>query len=101
MLVDNRLYRDPDTWPVRERIVSLARGSRAQEVQGAAIPSIRPLGTRAIAALLARDGIPAPRGGAQWSKTTVGRVIGSHDGLNHIPALPGTEETAVSTEHDS
>ncbi len=83
VLVDGQLYRDPATWPVREQIVALA-------AQG--------LGTRAIATRLAEQGIAAPLGGARWSKTSVGRVIESHDGLNHIPALPGAEESRISQE---
>lgn len=90
VLVDGRLYRDPVTWAIREQIVALSRGTG---------PLAGPRGTRAIATLLEAESIAAPRGGGRWSKTTVGRVIASHDGLNHIPALPTAEETPLSPEH--
>lgn len=82
-LVEGRLYRHPDHWPVRESIVVLAAQGK---------------GVRAIASHLTDEGVPTPQGGARWSKNTVGRVIDSHDGLNHIPALPSAEETGLSTE---
>lgn len=84
--VDGCLYRDPETWPHREFIVSLRR----TPVGG------RQLSLAQIAMVLRTQGISAPSGGREWSKTSVSRVVDTHDGLNHIPALPADHETAVS-----
>ena len=35
-------------------------------------------------------------GGKRWQKTSVSRVINSHGGLKHIPAMPVVHEAAVS-----
>lgn len=81
VVVDGRLFRDPITWPHRELIVRL----RAQDLSGPEIANVMRV-----------DGIPSPEGNATWSPRSVLRVVDSHDGLNHIPALPTPHEPAVS-----
>lgn len=67
-----RMVRDPQTWPVRERILSW---------RGAGWPY------RAIAARLRRDRIPAPNGGREWHASTVSSICKTHADLEHLPAL--------------
>ncbi|WP_337052510.1 recombinase family protein [Pseudoxanthomonas sp. USHLN014] len=84
--IDGRLYRDPATWPLRERIVALRTpecGSRR-----------RSLGL--IAEMLQAEGIAAPQGGQRWSKHSVSRVIQSHDELKDYPWAPARHEAEVS-----
>ncbi|HBN55002.1 MAG TPA: hypothetical protein DD456_13535 [Stenotrophomonas sp.] len=85
-LVGQQLFRCPQTWPHRELIVQL-RGPHGGKPQ---------MGLGSIAAELERRGIRAPGGGQRWQKTSISRVINSHGGLKHIPALPATHEAAVS-----
>ncbi|MCD7096916.1 recombinase family protein [Stenotrophomonas sp. MMGLT7] len=82
---DGRLYRDPRTWPHRELIVALRAG------QGGARPTLD-----VIARELYRRGIPSPDGAERWQRSSINRVVRTHGGLNHIPALPAIHETAVS-----
>lgn len=70
-VVGQQLFRDPATWPVRERII----GMRLFEQ----------LSLRAIADQLAGEGIPAPAGGAAWSPNTLNELIRSHESLAHLP----------------
>ncbi|MGH8083891.1 MAG: recombinase family protein [Lysobacter sp.] len=84
--VDGNLYQHPDTWAQRERIVTLAR----TPARG------RRLSLSQLAMTLRELGIPAPRGGSEWSKTSVSRVVSTHDELNHIPPFPADHEAAVS-----
>lgn len=84
--IDGRLYRDPETWRHRETIVELA----CTPVRG------RRMSLQQIAHTLETMGIAAPRGGSSWSKTSVSRVVATHDGLNHIPPLTDLPETDVS-----
>lgn len=79
--VGQRLYRDPATWPARERIVQL----RAEGLSFAA-----------IRAELARLRVPSPTGEPAWGKSSIKLVCDTHLGLNHIPPLPAPHETAVS-----
>lgn len=85
-VVGQELFRDPITWPHRELIVSLrqpgADGKRMSLAQ--------------IADQLRAHGIPSPDGLGRWGKASVSRVINSHGGLKHIPALPADHEAAVS-----
>jgi site-specific DNA recombinase len=85
-LIGQSLYRCPKTWPHRELIVSL-RGPHDGDAQ---------LSLGAIVNELDQRGIPAPGGGKRWTKTGVSRVINSHGGIKHIPALPTPHEAAVS-----
>ena len=77
-----RLYRDPETWGLREMIVELRDGEE--------------LSLRAICAELQERGVPAPSGGRLWHISTLLGILESHDGLKHIPLLPVETETAVS-----
>ena len=79
--VGQRLYRDPATWPARERIVQL----RAEGLSFAA-----------IRAELSRLRVPSPTGEPAWGKSSIKLVCDTHLGLNHIPPLPAPHETAVS-----
>lgn len=78
---DGQLYRCPRHWPMRERIVSMAG-------QGDSLQSI-------VDALHANH-IAAPKGGPIWTRKAVSRVVGSHDGLKHLPPLPVAPEPPVS-----
>lgn len=64
------LFRDPATWPLRERIVAL-------HAQG--------LSLAAIDAELRARGIAAPNGGRRWSKSTLSALVKGHDSLIHLP----------------
>lgn len=85
-VIGQQLFRCPSTWAHRELIVEL-RGPHDGKAQ---------LSYNAIAEQLDLRGIRAPEGGKRWQKTSISRVINSHGGLKHIPALPATHETAVS-----
>lgn len=71
--VDGRLFRCPDTWPVRARIVRLRDDGYS-------------LGT--IASLLRDEGYLAPNGGDRWSKSTLAAICSTHESLLHLPELP-------------
>ena len=71
--VDGRLFRDPDTWPNRLRIVRLRDEGYS-------------LGT--IKSLLRDEAVLAPNGGDWWSKSTLAALCATHDGLDHLPELP-------------
>jgi len=84
------LYRDPVTWAVRDRIVSLKR-------DGATVTD--------IIVHLAREGVPAPggkgkdgkaTGGKRWHRSTIRRILETHDDLKHIPPLDGAPEASAS-----
>lgn len=75
------LYRDIDTWSVRERIIEWAG-------QG--------LGVRAIATRLTEKKIPTPTGRQGWHASTVQGIINNHDSLNHIPFIDDVSDTVVS-----
>jgi len=83
---DRQLYRCPRLWPVRERIVDYAQ---------------RGMSLQTIVEALCADAIVAPKGGAVWTKKAVSRVVGSHDGLKHLPPLPAQPEPPVSEAADA
>lgn len=70
-VVGQSLARDPQTWPVRERIVAMRLDGK--------------LSLRAIAARLAAERIDAPGGGAEWSISTLNELVKSHASLAHLP----------------
>lgn len=76
-----KLFRDPDTWPIREQMVAARESGMTFQ---------------AIADTLTAEGIASPNGKPTWGKRTVSRVIDSHHGLQHLPPLPGPQETGVS-----
>ncbi|RCX32099.1 recombinase family protein [Thioalbus denitrificans] len=78
-----RLFRDPETWGVREEIL------RLREHSG--------LSLRAICTELQSRRIPAPSGGRLWHVSTLRGLIDSHPDLEHIPFLADDNETPVST----
>ena len=86
VVVAGRLYRDPATWPRREQAVVLRTGAGGG----------KPMTAKAIAGQFTTWGIPAPRGGAKWDDKAISRIVRTHDGLKHIPALPAPHEAAVS-----
>lgn len=63
-------YRCPELWPVRERVVQLRHDG---------------VSFAAIAEQLRADGIRAPGGGANWSKSALSRLVTSHGSLIHLP----------------
>lgn len=79
--VDGLLFRDPATWPRRERVVQLRQAGYSY---------------RAMEKILRGEGIPAPSGGNRWHPSTVRNVVESHHELQHIPWLPGNNETEAS-----
>ncbi len=82
-----RLYRDPETWGMREMIVSLREDNE--------------LSLRAICAELQERGVPAPSGGRLWHISTLLGILESHDGLKHIPFQPDSPEPLVSVVRSS
>lgn len=70
-VVNQHQYRDPKTWPQRERIVAMRRNEH--------------LSLRAIAAQLLVDDVAAPNGGKHWSPSTLRELVQSHDSLVHLP----------------
>ncbi|MEO6519747.1 MAG: recombinase family protein [Pseudoxanthomonas sp.] len=85
-VVGQELFRDAVHWPHRELIVAL----RQPDADG------KRLSLAEISTELQRRGIKAPSGAARWGKQSINRVINSHGGLKHIPALPTDHEPAVS-----
>lgn len=94
-MTNQRLARDPATWPLRERIVAL-RGSGKS--------------LRAIATTLKAEKVAAPNGGDRWPISTLAALIESHDSLEHLPLFDGTQvapadapapETALSVAGDT
>lgn len=79
----NRLFRDPATWPVRERIVAAYRSGTA--------PTLRKL-----QAWVHEQRIAAPGGGRRWGLNTLSRLVKSHDDFAAYPFASATDETAVS-----
>jgi DNA invertase Pin-like site-specific DNA recombinase len=84
--IEGRLYRDPETWPYRERIMAL----RAQGKNG------RPCSLERISEALHELGIPAPHGGRRWNKPSIARVIKTHEAMEHYPPAPKGQEAVVS-----
>lgn len=70
-MVNQQLFRDPATWPTRERIVAMRKGEG--------------MSLRAIAAQLRTEGVLAPGGGPAWSPNTLNELINAHDSLSHLP----------------
>lgn len=86
--IDGRLYRDPATWTQREAVVAAA-----QALVNGKRPSLQQ-----IVDALHQSGIPSPQGRARWDKSSVSRVIKTHDGIKHYPAAPSGHEAQVSGE---
>lgn len=82
--IDGRLYRDPDTWRIRELIVGL----RADEHS-----------YRTISSILFDKKIPSPTGGKHWHSSTIRGLISGHAQLEHIPLSGNTHEAQVSALH--
>ncbi|MDY6979367.1 MAG: recombinase family protein [Pseudomonadota bacterium] len=81
-----KLFKNPDTWPVRQSIVDM-------KADGMSLDAIR--------AELQRQRIPAPggygkgkkpKGGRLWHKSTLSKIIQSHHTLEHIPMLPESDD---------
>lgn len=90
--VDGFLYRDPQTWVIRESIVEQSTTRTGAVMQQ-------------IVDWLELGNIPAPGGkgkggkevgGKRWHKSTVSRIIKTHPDLEHIPPLPDAPESEVS-----
>lgn len=79
--VSGKLYREPDTWGVREAIVEMRASG---------------LSLRAICAEMKERGVPAPGGGVTWHVSSLVGILESHDNLKHIPLAPRESETQVS-----
>lgn len=80
--VGDCLFKDPATWPVRERIVAMKES--------------QDLSLRAICTELQARDIAAPSGGRLWHVSTLLGILNGHHDLNHIPDLPATPETPDS-----
>lgn len=85
---EQRLYQDPDTWPIRELIVAMRRGRHNGHS--------RAMSYADIAAVLNEQGVASPMGYPWWSKQSIRRVVDTHGGLDHIPPLPAAPEAEVS-----
>lgn len=77
------LFRDPQLWQVRERIVASRAAGQSYN---------------AISEQLLRDRIPSPSGGRHWHISTLRGLTQGHAELGHIPFLPTAHEAAVSTQ---
>jgi site-specific DNA recombinase len=76
-----RMYRDPATWPTRDWIAS-------QREAGTTLA--------ALAALLSERNVPAPNGGARWSRNTLNELVKSHDSLVHLPLYDDSAAPAAA-----
>lgn len=72
--VDGLLYRDPERWPQRERVMELVNSAPALSLDKACKQ-------------LHRDGIKPPQGD-NWHKSTVSRIAQTHHEFSHIADLP-------------
>ncbi len=68
--IDGALLRDPVTWPVRDGIV-------AAHAAGDSLAT--------LANTLRDNGVAAPSGGRNWSKSTLAALIRAHGSLLHLP----------------
>lgn len=75
-----KIYRNSETWPVREMIISMCAE----------------LSYRAVCAELQRKGIAAPSGGKLWHPSTLVGIIKSHNELKHIPDFLAINEACES-----
>lgn len=71
--LDGRLYRHPENWAARQRIVSL-------QSQGYSLATIK--------RVLHDEGIASPTGEPWWPKSTLSAICSTHDSLVHLPELP-------------
>jgi DNA invertase Pin-like site-specific DNA recombinase len=80
--VAGRLFRDRETWELRELIVR-------HRLEG--------LPYQGLSDLLRKLRIPAPGGGARWSKSALQRICSTHESLAHLPVAdqPATATTAA------
>lgn len=81
--VGTQLYRDPQLWAVRERIVQL------REQAGFSF--------RDIAAHLRQARVPAPNNSRSWSTSTIANVIKTHADLAHLPVSENGTPAASAT----
>lgn len=79
--VGDRLFRDPATWPVRQHIVRLKAAGATYKAIGQEMRLWR---------------YPAPGGGRLWHKSTLRKIVLTHDDLEAIPPLPDAPEAEVS-----
>ncbi len=75
------LYREPNTWAQRERIVSQC-----------ATHSLRD-----VSADVRRAQIPAPNGGEVWSTSTIREIVKTHNRLALLPLAPGASAANGAT----
>lgn len=80
MRAGSQLYRDPDTWAVRELIITLRKA----------------LSYAAVCTELQARKIPAPSGGKLWHRSTLKGIVDTHHSLEHIHARTVAPETRVS-----
>lgn len=80
-VIEGRLYRDPDTWPLRQYIANL----RAYG-----------LSLAQIANKLQAERINAPGGGARWSKNTLNDLVKTHGSLSHLPCASTVPPAAAT-----
>lgn len=93
------LYQDPNTWPIRQRIVDRKAAGESY---------------KQLAKTLNQDGVPAPFAGKTrkvnnrkttltgrlWHVSTLLGIVKNHHELEHIPPLPEAPETPVSDGGD-
>jgi len=78
--VGDKLYRDKETWAVREAVISLRDT----------------LSLRAVCTELQQRDIASPSGGKLWHPSTLIGIINNHNELKHIPFLKACNEARVS-----
>lgn len=80
---DGHLYRHPENWNARERIVAL-------QAQGYSLATIK--------RLMHDEGIASPTGEPWWAKSSLAAICSTHDSLAHLPELPAQlAEVSAST----
>lgn len=73
---DGQLYRDGETWAVRQGIVELRELGHTFRDIGQRLRALR---------------VPAPKGGRGWSPSTISNVIRNHSDLSHLPLVDAAE----------
>lgn len=84
--IDGRLYRDPATWPTRERIARL-------HAEGESYGAIRKQ--------LRAEGVPSPQGEAMWGKSVLAAICDLHGELVGLPELPPQAVRAAAAAHET
>lgn len=77
---DDQLFRNPEQWGVRERIILMRKT----------------LSLAAICTELQEKNIPAPSGGRLWHRSTLKGILDTHHEIERIPLLDNAPELSIS-----